>query len=170
MTHKLGPRSIANMAHLHPTMVKLAHEAIAISTLDWGFTEPLCRTLDQQREKVRLGYSKTLNSNHLIKADGYGHAVDCVPWIDGKFTWGAGSFGWPVSTGGKIVYPFFEIAAAWREVARLENVGITWGGVWDRDLRSLPPGADGMRQAMLDYNARHPGRDFNDGPHFELRA
>ena len=35
------------------------------------------RTVDQQREKVRLGYSKTMRSNHLKRgADGGGKAAD----------------------------------------------------------------------------------------------
>ena len=169
--YKLGAKSHANMAHLHPTMVKLAHAAIARSTVDWGFTEPLTRTKQQQAEKVRLGFSKTMNSNHLIKPDGYGHAVDCVPWIQGAFTWGENKFGWPVTyPDGTVRYPFFEIAAAWREVAIEAGQAIVWGGVWDRDLRTLPPGWGGMRSAMLAYNERHVGRDWNDGPHMQLGA
>lgn len=170
MTFKLGPKSIAHMAHLHPTMAKLAHLAIAASAIDWGFTEPLTRTRQQQAEKVRLGYSKTMNSNHLIRSDGYGHAVDCVPWINGHFTWCGTGLGWPIVIEGEKVYPFAAIADAWRKAAIIEGVAITWGGVWDRDLRDLPAGPSMIHQAMIDYNARHPGRDWNDGPHFEMRA
>lgn len=169
MTFKLGPKSVAHMAHLHPTLVKLAHLAIAASPIDWGFTEPLTRTKQQQAEKVRLGYSKTMNSNHLIRPDGYGHAVDCVPWINGHFTWGGTGLGWPIVIEGDKIYPFAAIADAWRSVAVQEGVALTWGGVWDRDLRTLPAGAENVHKAMIAYNERHPGRDFNDGPHIELR-
>jgi peptidoglycan LD-endopeptidase CwlK len=170
LTFKLGPKSIANMAHLHPAMAKLAHAAIAISPIDWGFTEPLCRTLAQQKEKVRLGYSKTLKSNHLIQADGYGHAVDCVPWINGHFTWGGTGLGWPIVIDGDKIFPFAVIANAWRTVAVQQGVPLVWGCVWDRDLRSLPEGATNLHAAMIAYNERHPGRDFNDGPHIQLGA
>lgn len=170
MTYALGPRSIANMKGLHPTMVKLAHAAIALSPIDWGFTEPLCRTLAQQKEKVRLGYSKTLKSNHLIQADGYGHAVDCVPWINGHFTWGGTGLGWPIVIDGDKIFPFAVIANAWRTAAVQEGVGLVWGAVWDRDLRDLPEGAANLHAAMVAYNERRPGRDFNDGPHIQMGA
>ena len=173
MTFALGSRSIANMKNLHPTMVKLAHAAIALSPIDWGFSEPLCRTLEQQREKVRLGFSKTLNSNHLIKADGYGHAVDCVPWINGHFTWGGSGDGWPIVIDGDKIYPFATIADAWRKAAIIEGVALTWGGVWDRDLRDLPAGPSLVHHAMLDYQARRKAagkRAWVDGPHLELGA
>lgn len=170
MAYALGQKSIANMARLHPKMVKLAHLAISYSAIDWGFTEPLTRTKAQQAEKVRLGYSKTMNSNHLIKPDGYGHAVDCVPWINNHFTWGGTGLGWPIVINGKKIYPFATIAAAWRKAAIEEGVAITWGGVWDRDLRDLPASPAEIHAAMIAYNERHPGRDFNDGPHFELRS
>jgi len=174
MTFALGPKSIANMAHLHPTMVKMAHLAIAISPIDWGFTEPLCRTLAQQKEKVRLGYSKTLKSNHLIQPDGFGHAVDCVPWINGAFTWGDPKrFGWPVEIDGVTRYPFFEITAAWREVAIVEDKPLVSGLVWDRDLRSLPAGWKGIRDATAAYQGRRKALGktaFLDGPHIQLGA
>jgi peptidoglycan L-alanyl-D-glutamate endopeptidase CwlK len=28
-----------------------------------------------------------MNSRHLIRSDGFGHAVDLVPWINGKPRW-----------------------------------------------------------------------------------
>jgi peptidoglycan LD-endopeptidase CwlK len=170
LTFKLGPKSIANMAHLHPDMVAMAHRAIALSPIDWGFTEPLCRTLAQQKEKVRLGFSKTLKSNHLIQADGFGHAVDCVPWINGHFTWGGTGEGWPIVIDGDKIYPFATIANAWRTAAIEANKPVVWGAVWDRDLRQLPEGAENLHKAMMAYNVRHPGRDFNDGPHLQLGA
>lgn len=170
MTFYLGPKSKKNMAGLHPALALMAPKALALSPVDWGFTEPLVRTVAQQRQKVKDGVSKTMNSPHLVRSDGYGHAVDCVPYIDGAYTWGdAKRFGWPVDILGVETFPIFHIAAAWRLACIAGQFPMTWGGVWDRDIRSLPPGWEGMREAMLAYNARHPGADFNDGPHFEMR-
>ena len=45
------------------------------------------RTLPEQRENLRRGVSKTLKSKHLPQADGYGHAVDIVPIINGQLAW-----------------------------------------------------------------------------------
>lgn len=42
------------------------------------------RTEDEQRVLVDRGFSKTMKSLHLAQADGYAHAVDIVPLINGK--------------------------------------------------------------------------------------
>jgi peptidoglycan LD-endopeptidase CwlK len=68
-----------------------------------------CRTLDQQKEKVRLGYSKTLNSKHLR-----GLAVDI---IDKRYGWHG-----PAA---KLSFQF------WKDYGTLcKAQGLTWGGDW----------------------------------------
>lgn len=168
MTFKFGPRSVANLIGVHPDLVAIANAAVARSPVDWGFTEPQVRTRAQQAEKVRQGFSKTMHSRHLVTADGTGHAVDCVPWIDGKFQWG-GKFA-EVVTQGRTIYPFFEIAAVMRGAAIERGRRLAWGGVWDKVLNELPADAQGLRLEVEAYKARHPGPDFIDLPHFELTA
>jgi len=155
MPFQLGQRSLANLDGVHPQLVKVVRRAIELSAVDFGVPERAVRTAAEQAEKVRRGVSKTLNSRHLIRSDGFGHAVDLVPWIERRFTWNA----WD---------PFFQIAAAMRDAANTAGVDLVWGGVWDKGLAHLPGTAAGLREAVEEYKARHPGPDFLDGPHFEL--
>lgn len=153
MTFALGAKSLANLAHVHPSLVAVVERAIAITTQDFTVQEGL-RTSARQRLLVASGASKTLNSKHLEQPDGFGHAVDLVPWIGGTARWEWG--------------PIYHIAAAVRQAAIALDVPLRWGGVWDRRINDLPPGADAIEAAVKAYAARHPGPDFLDGPHFEL--
>lgn len=153
MTYILGAKSSANLAHVHPGLVAVVERAIAITTQDFTVYEGL-RTSARQRLLVAAKASKTLNSKHLEQPDGFGHAVDLVPWIDGTPRWEWG--------------PIYDIAAAVREAAIALDVPLRWGGVWDRRINDLSAGADAIETAVKAYAARHPGPDFLDGPHFEL--
>lgn len=157
MTFQLGGRSTRNLARVHPDLVLVVQHAIERSTQDFGVPEQSWRTLAEQAEKVRTGVSKTMHSNHLIKDDGYGWAVDLVPWINGKFTWDH-------------LPPFYAIAAAMRSAAVDLSVPLTWGAVWDRRLNDLPAHPQDLERAMQAYCARHAGKDFVDYPHFQLEA
>ena len=169
MTHSLGAKSRANLAGVHPALAALVPLALARCPVDFGITEPQVRTRAQQAAKVAAGASKTLNSRHLEKADGYGHAVDLVPWVDGRFQWGDNQ--WRVRTSaGVLLEPFYDIAAAMREAAMLRGVTLTWGAVWDRRLNDLPATPAGLKAELEAYKVRHPGPDFVDGPHFEMVA
>lgn len=153
MTHILGAKSLANLTHVHPDLVAVVKAAIIASGQDFTVQEGL-RTSARQRILVASGASKTLHSKHLEQPDGYGHAVDLVPWIDGTPRWEWG--------------PIYHIAAAVRDAAVALGVSIRWGGVWDRRLNDLPAGAEAIKAAVSAYCARHPGPDFIDGPHFEM--
>lgn len=168
MTFRFSQRSLDRAKRVDPELIAVAADALAISRVDFGFTEEQSRTWEEQREKVRRGVSKTMNSKHMIpKGETVSKAIDAVPWIDGKFQWGDGQ--WRVITAdGRAVFPFYEIAAAMREAAIKRGVRIRWGAVWDRVLNDLPAGAAAMRQAVEAYKVRHPGPDFLDGPHFEI--
>lgn len=167
MTYSFGARSKGFMVGVHPSLVSIASEALERSPVDFGCSEPQTRTPAQQAEKVRLGYSKSLNGPHVIKPDGFGHALDLVPWIDGLFQWGDDQ--WRVHTrDGRTLKPFYDIASVMREVSLEHKVPIRWGAVWDRPLGALPATAAGLEQAVADYKVRHAGSDFLDGPHYEL--
>lgn len=153
MTFVLGSKSMLNLQHVHPKLVGVVERAIKISGQDFTVQEGL-RSSARQRALVASGASKTLNSKHLEQPDGYGHAVDLVPWIDGTPRWEWG--------------PIYLIAAAVREAAIALVVPIRWGGVWDRRLNDLPSGPAGIKSAVAEYCVRHPGPDWLDGPHYEL--
>lgn len=155
MGFTLGARSRAELKGVHPRLVAVVERAIKTTRVDFTVTDGL-RTRAEQERLVRTGASKTMNSRHLLQADGTGHAVDLVPWENGKPRWE-----W------KLVYP---VAEAVRDAALVEGVVLRWGGVWDRLLLQLPGGAAALEREVAAYQVRHPGPDFLDGPHYELVA
>jgi peptidoglycan L-alanyl-D-glutamate endopeptidase CwlK len=155
MTYSLGARSRANLVGVHPDLLRTVQRAIGITSQDFAVHDGV-RTPAEQREFVHRGVSRTMNSRHLVHADGFGHAVDLVPFINGQLRWE-----WE---------PIYAIAAAMRQAAAASDVRLTWGGVWDRRLSDLAPGAPAMKAAVAAYTTRHPGPDFIDGPHFELAS
>lgn len=152
MTYALGAGSRARLAGVHPRLVAVVERAIQLTPQDFTVMEGL-RTLERQRELVAKGASKTLASKHLVQPDGYGHAVDLVPY-DRAPRWE-----WP------LIYP---VARAVQAAALELGAQLVWGGVWDRRLTVLPPTAEALKAAVAQYAARHPGPDFLDGPHYEL--
>lgn len=173
MTYRLSLRSMDRMRSVDPTLIAMVALAIGVSGVDFGITEEQSRSEAEQREKVARGVSKTMNSKHMIPAGRtFSTAVDLVPYIDGRFQWGDNQ--WRVQTAdGRTLEPFYEIAAAMREVAVRNGVRIIWGGVWDRALNDLPAGAAAMKAAVEAYKNRRRtagGAAFLDGPHFEIAA
>ncbi len=150
MTFVLGSRSLTNLQGVHPTLIEIVKDAILISPVDFGVPAKAVRTLAEQRNLLAQGVTKTLHSKHLVHDDGYGWAVDLIPFIGGKFVW-------------EPLEPFHQIAQAMRTAAGATET--TWGAIWDRTLQELP--AD-LHAAVAAYNQRHPGPDFNDYPHHQL--
>ena len=161
MAYSLGAKSRAELAGVHPDLVRVVNRAIALTSQDFSVHDGL-RTLAEQREYVRRKVSRTMNSKHMKQAvTGFGHAVDLVPFVNGKLRWEWG--------------PIYHIAAAVLQAALEEGVKLRWGAVWDRALADLAPAGtqianlpDALKVAVERYCARHPGSDFIDGPHFEL--
>jgi len=154
MHFHLGQQSLSELNGVHPDMVRVVKRAIQISTQDFTVYDG-ARTLEEQKEFVRRGVSKTMRSRHLVQKDGYGHAVDLVPWINGQARWEWGAI-WPIAV---------SMAKASKEL----QIEIIWGGVWDRKMSSYKSGSvAGLKAAVEDYKERHSGADFLDGPHFQL--
>lgn len=156
MTYILSEKSLAELRGVHPDLARVVYRAIHITTQDFAVHDGL-RTLEEQKRYVAAGASQTLNSMHRVQPDGHGHAVDLVPFINGKLRWE-----WPA------IYP---IAAAMWQASKELGVALRWGGAWIdmRDIKSGTPGA--MKAAVDAYGAarRKAGRKaFTDGPHFEL--
>lgn len=110
MTFVLGRASLAKLAGVHPDLVRVVKRAIALTPVDFRVTEGL-RSIERQRELVKAGASKTMNSRHLT-----GHAVDVVALVGGAVRWD-----WPL---------YDRIAKAFKAAAKAEKVAITWGGDW----------------------------------------
>lgn len=148
--YSFGPASQHHLIGVHPRLVQVVNDAIKISAQDFGVHEGV-RSPETQKTYFVKGVTKTLKSKHLIQGDGFGHAVDLVPYLGGALRWE-----WP------LIYP---IAAAMLRTAKSLGVAIRWGGVWDRKLNDLrlPLSTD-----VAEYIVRHPGPDMIDGPHYEL--
>lgn len=149
----LGETSQANLKGVIPTLVSVVMLAITNSHQDFCVNEGL-RTKERQVKLVAQGFSKTLESMHIPQADGFGHAVDLVPWIQGHPVWD-----WDGC---------YKIAQAMTYAAHIMQVAhhIRWGGSWDRRLSDFNSNAD-YTAAVAAYKSRHVGPDFLDGPHFE---
>ncbi len=115
----LSQRSIDNLKGVHPDLVRVVHRAIGITKRDFGISEGV-RTLDRQKELVRTGASKTLDSKHLLQPDGFGHAVDVMVYYNGKVTWDEKYFR-------PVIQAMFTAAI-------LESVPIRAGGLWSSFL------------------------------------
>lgn len=152
MAFALGATSLAHLQAVHPSLRAIVMRAIELTDQDFGVHEGV-RTVETQREYVRTGVSKTMDSKHLPQSDGFSHAVDLVPYIAGKLRWE-----WP---------PIYQIASAVVRAAHELTIEVTWGAVWDRTSLYLPTTADGLKSAVDLYRARHPGDDFIDGPHWQ---
>lgn len=148
MTFKFGKKSLNELEGVHPDLVKVVCHALILSAQDFGVHDGL-RTLEEQKKYVASGVSQTLESRHLT-----GHAVDLVPYINGKLRWEWG--------------PIYVIADAVRKAAKELQVPIRWGGAWDELLTDSDQSPEEM---VIAYTARRKAaghRAFIDGPHFEL--
>jgi peptidoglycan L-alanyl-D-glutamate endopeptidase CwlK len=139
MIAKLSLKSLARLDGVHPDLVRVVERAIALTKVDFAVAEGV-RTPERQAVLVSQGFSKTLNSKHLIQRDGYGWAVDVVAVgdldrdghidaQDTKHTWD------------RALYE--DIARAFDAASIELGVSIRWGGRF---------------------------KSFFDGPHFELVA
>ena len=76
-------RTTRNEAHLPnlPYVFRRKVKAIIAALEGWGWRPVIIvslRTRAEQEAKVSAGESQTLNSKHLVQADGFAHAVDVV--------------------------------------------------------------------------------------------
>ncbi len=164
MSFHFGETSEANLVHVESGLVRCARRALVLSTQDFGVYEGI-RMLARQRLLVASGASRTLDSYHIPDDEGVGHALDLLPFIDGRMQW---------------QFPLELVVAAAMHKASLElAVPITWGGVLDRRLGDLDPRhlASEVQRYRARYYAAHPAvwvdgewhqpEPLIDGPHFQ---
>jgi peptidoglycan L-alanyl-D-glutamate endopeptidase CwlK len=111
-------RSFRNLTGIHPDLRRVMDRALQEAPFAFVVTEGL-RTIERQRELVRVGASNILNSRHLT-----GHAVDLVPYVDidkdGRVEVEE-MYAWPL---------YHKLAPAIKAAAATEKVAIVWGGDW----------------------------------------
>jgi hypothetical protein len=124
MTDVLTDSRIQKLAGVHPRLVE-AVKRICYAMHDLGLQMLItdgARTVEMQRALYAKGRTTagaivtnadgvTKRSNHQVKADGFGHAVDCCFLVDGKPSWDE-----------KLPW------ALYGEMAKSQ--GLVWGGSW----------------------------------------
>lgn len=123
MANVLGKKSMDKLKGVHPNLVKILERAIQLSSQDFTVLEGV-RTPARQAELYAQGRTKpgnivtwTLKSNHFIKADGYGYAVDLCPW---PIDWNT-------------ISKFDAIADAMFKASEELGIPLRWGADWDQD-------------------------------------
>ncbi|HOX50339.1 MAG TPA: M15 family metallopeptidase [Fibrobacteria bacterium] len=144
----LGAASRKELQGVHADLVRVVHRAIELTAQDFSVHDGI-RTLDEQKRLVAAGASKTMESRHIT-----GHAVDLVPYINGKLRWE-----WE---------PIYVIADAVRMAAREFQVPIRWGGSWDVAFTDSTDSPEHLVAAYVETCRQQGKRAFIDGPHFEL--
>ena len=134
--YSFSQTSLDKMKKVHPKLVEVMKAAIENSPYDFRITDG-ARTAEEQFALYQIGRSKPgrivtncdgkrAKSNHQIKADGYGHAVDIFPCgviengVYRKFT----------SEEGYDEKKLKLIANHILTVAKSKNINIEWGGNW----------------------------------------
>ena len=143
-------KSLRELQGVNSLLVKCVTNALLYYTTQDFMVFDGLRTEEEQRELVRRGASRTMNSKHLV-----GRAVDLVPIIGGVPKWD-----W---TGCAKIAFAMDQAATELDIAHR----ITWGGAWDRTLADFGGSPDAYMEEVAAYRAR-TGKGFIDGPHFEI--
>ena len=140
---KFGKKSKSLLEQVHPDLQLVLNTAIDI--IDFTILDSTIRTLEQQKQFVKEGKSKTLNSKHLKKFVAkynkeYSFAVDCCPypidWNDReRFCLMAGII--------------LGVAKVLKDEGLIKS-NIVWGGDWNK-------------------NGITKDEKFSDCPHFEIK-
>lgn len=110
MSFKFSARSLKELKGIHPDLRKVVDRALQLTEIDFIITDGL-RTIEEQKEYVRKGASRTMRSRHLT-----GHAVDFVAYHNRAVTYDA-----------KLMR---QIATAFKLAAAELKIPIEWGGDW----------------------------------------
>ena len=126
MTRQWDKISLQRLHGVHPDLIRGMTRALQEAPFPFRVIDGL-RTIERQRELLRIGASKTMNSRHLPhKQNGLSHAVDIVPLVDldrdGKIETEE-MFSWPLI---RRLAPFVKAAF------KAEGVPIEHGGDWRR--------------------------------------
>lgn len=113
--YHFGEKSRQRRIGVHPALVAVSDRALSYGVMDMTVLHlGGARTLDQQKDLVQKGASKTMKSRHLIQSDGYGHALDLAPY--------------PVDWND--IDRFMMMGSLMFRAAAQEGVILTWGGHW----------------------------------------
>lgn len=127
---RFSKRSLDNLKGVHPDLVRLMEESIKDTPVDFTIVEGV-RSSKRQQELYAQGRTKpgvivtnvdgvNRKSNHQVKEDGYGYAVDVYPYVDGR-----------VRISESYVIPKLkQIATHIKTKAKKLGITVVWGGDW----------------------------------------
>ena len=149
MGFKLSRRSLDRLEGIDERLQAVVKQAITLTKTDFGVVQGM-RTLEQQKELVAKGASKTMKSKHLE-----GKAFDIMAFINGRASWELSLYD--------------DLADAIQEAATMIGVPIRWGAAWHiNDIRKWDGTMEEAMNAYIDLRRSQGRRPFIDGPHFEL--
>jgi len=126
LTYVFGHNSKNKLTGVHPDLVLCAEKALSYGLMDFSVVQGV-RTEAQQEALYAQGRTApgkivtwTKKSNHLLQPDGYGHAIDICPFIDGKLDWDN-------------LENFKFLATLMFRAADEINAVIEWGGHWTKN-------------------------------------
>lgn len=131
--NKASSRTRNNLKGVHENLVMVVSYALAISEVDFFVSEGV-RSLERQKELYAQGRTKPGNkvtncdgvkskSNHQVKADGKGHAVD-IYYVGWKNTDPTSDPRWE------------KLFSAFKKASEMLGVGIEIGAYWK--MRDFP--------------------------------
>jgi hypothetical protein len=144
---KLREQDQLKLDQVDDRLAKVVRRAAEITKQPFIVLEGL-RTISRQQYLLKIGATRTLDSNHLI-----GHAVDIGPLVEGKISWD-----WQ---------HYWALAHAMDQAADTLGIALTWGAAWNGTTEDW----EDAKQAVEQYKRirRAQGRSvFLDGPHWEL--
>lgn len=104
-----------HLSEIHPDLRRVIERAATMVDRPFRVIDG-ARTVAEQKANIRRGVSKTMRSRHLPAKNGFSHAVDLGPIVNGSLSWD-----WQY---------YYPLAKTIKEAARLENVNVEWGGDW----------------------------------------
>ena len=149
MSFKLSNRSLGKLEGVDERLVAVVKSAIGMTKTDFGVICGL-RTIEEQRELVAKGASKTMKSKHIG-----GNAVDLMAYVGSRGSWELNLYD--------------DLADAMKAAAIDLGVPLRWGAAWHiPDIRDWDGTMEDAMNAYIDLRRSQGRRPFIDGPHFEL--
>ena len=160
-----GTNSQHKLSTIHHILARVAHGALAISSIDFGVISGLRTGIDQlelyKRKDSQLnGIQKGKKRGNMIGTGVSMHqfrlAFDVLAYIGPTESWE--------------VSLYVEIADAIRVSATSLGVKIIWGGCWDKPLTDMKSAED-IRKNMKRYQRKKAAQGktaFVDAGHFQL--
>lgn len=108
-------RHAERLETVHPRLADVVRIAATHLDIDLLVVEG-ARTIERQMQLLAKGASRTIHSKHIPDREGWSHAVDLAPVVDGEVRWD-----WPL---------FPRIHQAMQRAADELGTAIVWGGSW----------------------------------------